>query len=126
MIPRNQQKKVKIVRIINLAVLIIFVIAFWLAGAPLWISALIALIFTPSALAHHYVGCSTQVLISVLLILAVVLLPALRRWEEFKEIDLNKDKFISLEEYQGSEESFLDKDKDKDGWLTRKEYFRRK
>lgn len=44
------------------------------------------------------------------------------RWSEFDQLDGNDDGFLVAEEYQGTEESFEEIDKDGDGRLSRWEY----
>ena len=122
MVSEEKARQVKIARMINLILLASFVFFFWIMGAPPWWAAVPAGFLAVPALDHHYAGFSTAVLVVVLLALGSVLMGKQAHWTEFKRLDVNEDGYLAAVEYQGTEESFRETDKNGDDRLSRAEY----
>ena len=119
-------RQVKIARMINRTLPAGFVVFFWVIGAPPWWAAVLAGFLLAPALDPHYAGFSTAVLVMVLLGLGSVLMGQRPHWTEFKRLDLDDDAYVAAAEYQGTEESFREADRNGDGRLSRTEYLVRR
>ena len=122
MIEPGKEKPVNKARIINLSIVSVAAVAFYLSGVPWWVCVLGGFALVPVSIDHHFSGgCSTLIVFAVI-VLSLIVLPAYKKHKAFSEADLNNDMLLTLEEFKGSKELFKAKDENKDSRLSRDEY----
>ena len=127
MVNEEKARLLKIIRPINIVLLVGFVVYFWVIGTPPWWAAVPAAFLVAPALDHHYAGCSTPVLVVVLLLLGGALMSGRRRLAEFEQLDTNGDGLVTVGEYERDRRVFhLENDRNGDGQLSLTEFLRLK
>jgi len=125
MVNEERARLLKIVRPINVALLVGFVVYFWVIGTPPWWAAIPAAFLVAPVLDHHYASCSTPVLVMVLLILGGALMTGRERLADFNQLDTDGNGLVTVEEYELDGRVFhSDNDRNSDGHLSLTEFLR--